>query len=343
VKALLLTDYRKLELVDFPEPPIGRNDVLVRVRACGICGSDVHGWDGSTGRRRPPLIMGHEASGEVTRVGAEVEDLAPGDRVAFDSLVSCGECWFCRRGDSNLCERREVVGVSPGDFRRHGAFAEFVAVPRRIVHRLPEAFPWEQAALIEAVAVGVQAVSLAPPQPGQTALVVGAGMIGSVTCQAAKAAGYTRVAISDVDDSRLAQASGSGADLTLNPDRDDLPARLRELTHGRGADAVFECVGHSRAIITAIDSVRSGGTVILVGNASPEIQLPLQKVVMRQIRLQGSCASNNQFPHAIELMASGAIAVSPFISAVAPLAEGPSWFERLYWREPGLMKVVLCP
>src|ERR1017187_6145683 len=134
--ALLLTEYKKLEMVEMPEPDIGPDDVLVRVRACGICGSDVHGFDGSSGRRNPPLVMGHEASGEVAKLGANVRDLKPGDRVTFDSTVYCGKCFFCQRGDVNLCDNREVIGVSTPAFRRNGAFAEFVAVPARIAYKL---------------------------------------------------------------------------------------------------------------------------------------------------------------------------------------------------------------
>src|SRR5690348_15249832 len=162
MKALVLKEYCRFAVEDFPVPTLQSGDVLVRVRACGICGSDVHGLDGSSGRRKPPLIMGHEAAGEVARTGANVRDLKPGDRVTFDSTVYCGNCWFCARGDLNLCDNRQVLGVSPGEYRRHGAFAEFVSVPRRIVYHLPDSFPYEHAALIEAVSIGVHAVSITP-------------------------------------------------------------------------------------------------------------------------------------------------------------------------------------
>src|SRR5215813_12586286 len=186
MRALMLQQYNDLQLVDMPEPEPASDEVLIRVRACGICGSDVHGLDGSTGRRLPPLVMGHEAAGEVVATGAAVVDLTPGDRVTFDSTVYCGSCFFCTRGDVNLCDRREVLGVSPGPYRRHGAFAEYVAVPRRIMYRLPDTLSYEQAALIEAVSVAVHAVNLTPIRLGDTAVVVGAGMIGLLTIQAAR-------------------------------------------------------------------------------------------------------------------------------------------------------------
>ncbi len=343
MNALLLTDYMTLELTDVPEPVIGPDDVLVRVRACGICGSDVHGLDGSSGRRRPPLIMGHEAAGDVARVGSAVTDLEPGARVTFDSTVSCGRCAFCERGDVNLCDDRQVVGVAPPEYTRHGAFAEYVAVPRRIVYRLPDAFPFEHAALIEAVSIGVHAVSITPIRLGDTAVIVGVGMIGSVTLQAAKAAGCTRIVAVDIEDARLARARTIGATDVLNATTCDVPGAVRDLTEGRGADVAFECVGYSAPVTTAIESVRKGGMVTLVGNLEPRIEMPLQYVVTRQIRLQGSCASSGEYPQCIDLMARGIVQVAPLISAVAPLDEGPSWFRRLYAHEPGLGKVVLCP
>ena len=162
MKALLLTEYMHLELTDVAEPTVGPQDVLIRVRACGICGSDVHGMDGSTGRRIPPVVMGHEAAGVITEVGREVDQWKPGDRVTFDSTISCGDCAFCRRGDVNLCDRRQVLGVSCGDYRRHGAFAEYVAVPARILYRLPDTLSFEHAAMIEAVSIAVHAVRLTP-------------------------------------------------------------------------------------------------------------------------------------------------------------------------------------
>src|SRR5262249_16682340 len=159
---------RQLEMAELPAPEIGDDDVLVRVRACGICGSDVHGYDGSTGRRIPPLVMGHEASGVVARVGKNVPRLREGDRVTFDSRASCGTCFFCRRGEPNLCDNRNVLGVSCGEYRRHGAFAEYVAVPQHIVYPLPEALSFQEAALVESVSVAVHAVNRTPVRLGDT-------------------------------------------------------------------------------------------------------------------------------------------------------------------------------
>jgi D-arabinose 1-dehydrogenase-like Zn-dependent alcohol dehydrogenase len=199
MKTLLLSKYRHLELMDAPVPSPGPDEILMRVAACGICGSDVHGYDGSSGRRIPPIVMGHEAAGTIEAVGADVTGLSEGDRVTVDSTVYCGECANCLRGDINLCDRRQVLGVSCGDYRRAGAFAEFVAVPARIVYRLPDNLPSLKPRMLEAVSVALHAVSLVPIAAGSTALVVGAGTIGLLLQQALRVAGCSRVFVADVD------------------------------------------------------------------------------------------------------------------------------------------------
>jgi L-iditol 2-dehydrogenase len=343
MKALLLSEYKHLNVTDVPEPEIKPDELLIRVRACGICGSDVHGYDGSSGRRIPPIVMGHEAAGVVAAVGEAVTDISIDDRITFDSTVSCGHCHFCKRGQINLCENREVLGVSCGDYRRMGAFAEYVAVPRRICYRLPDELPFEKAAMIEAVSVAVHAVSLTPIALNDTAVVVGAGMIGLLTLQAARLAGCGRVIVVDVDSSRLDTARSLGASDVILAKDTDVAAEVKELTAGLGADVAFECVGATPTIETSIASTRKGGTVTLIGNIAPKVEIPLQSVVTRQIRLQGSCASSGEYPACIDFLARGAIRVDAMLSAIAPLTEGPSWFERLYQREPNLMKVVLTP
>jgi len=342
MKALLLSEYNRLELIDVPAPEAGPGELLVRVAACGICGSDVHGYDGSSGRRIPPIIMGHEAAGVVAAVGDGVEGFEAGDRITFDSTVYCGECARCRRGDVNLCDHRQVLGVSCGEYRRAGAFAEFVAVPARICYQIPDNLAFEEAALLEAVAVAIHTVSLVPLPLDGTALVIGAGTIGLLVQQALRAAGCKKVFVTDVDASRLGLSESLGATTTLQSGP-DLPNRVADLTDGVGVDVVIEAVGTTQTIALAIDSVKKGGSVVLVGNITPEVNIHLQKVVSRQIRLQGSCASAGEYPRAIELVSRREIQVRPLISAVAPLAQGPKWFDRLHAREPNLMKVVLTP
>src|SRR5260370_5266219 len=210
MKALLLSKYRSLEIAEVPTPAAGAGEVLIRVGACGICGSDVHGYDGSSGRRIPPIVMGHEAAGRVAVVGQQVNGWAEGDRVTFDSTISCGTCPYCARGETNLCDRLQVLGVSCTDYRCAGAFAEYVLVPQRIVYRLPDALSFSEAAMLEAVAVAVHAVALSRISSGDRALVLGAGMIGLLTLQALRAAGCSTLYVADVDASRLKLAKEVG-------------------------------------------------------------------------------------------------------------------------------------
>ena len=324
-------------------PTVGPDEVLVRVEACGICGSDVHGYDGSSGRRIPPIVMGHEAAGTIAAMGAMVAGLSMGDRVTFDSTVYCGHCPYCTRGDVNLCDNRQVIGVSCAEYKRSGAFAEYVVVPQHIIYRLPESISFAEAAMLEAVSVALHAVGVARLTGGETALVIGAGMIGLLTLQAARAAGCSRVLIADVDATRLELAKRVGADEVLHASGAQLIADVLRLTNGSGVDVVFEAVGRNETVAAAIDCTRKGGTVALVGNIAAEVTLPLQKVVTRQLRLQGSCASAGEYPEAIKLVASGAIQVKALITAVVPLEDGAQWFQRLHAREPNLMKVVLTP
>lgn len=343
MKALMLADYRRLEYCDAPDPQIAPDEALVAVRACGICGSDVHGFDGSTGRRRPPLIMGHEASGVIAAVGANVCDWKPGDRVTFDSTIWCGRCAFCRAGQINLCDRRRVLGVSCDDYRRHGAFAQYVAIPQHILCRMPDGLTFEQAAMVEPVSIAVHAVGRTQIKLGDTAVVVGAGMIGSFVIQALRAAGCGRIIAVDLNRERLDFAQRLGADDAILADDPQAIAQIHAGAGGRGADAAFEVVGISPAVQTAIQAVRKGGQVTLVGNLAAEVALPLQAVATRELTLRGCCASAGEYPACLDMIAQGKIDVDCLRSATAPLAEGAAWFERLYAGERGLMKVVLRP
>ncbi len=343
MKALLLREYNHLEIADVAQPQPATGEVLIRIKACGVCGSDVHGYDGGSGRRIPPLVMGHEAAGIVAQVGTGVADLHPGDRVTFDSTISCGECFYCRRAQVNLCEERQVLGVSCGEYRRAGAFAEYVVVPRRIVYTLPDSLSFEHAATIEAVSVAVHAVALTPIALNDTALVMGAGMIGLLALQVARLAGCRRIISVDTDETRLQIARQLGATDVLNAQSENVIERVRALTLGRGADVAFECVGAQGTVESAIEGTHKGGAVTLVGNIAQRVEIPLQSVVTRQIRLQGSCASSGEIAACIDLLASGAIQVQPMLSVVAPLEDGPLLFQRLHDREPNLMKVVLTP
>ena len=343
MKALVLEDYHKLEYKDVPKPRMGAEDVLIQVKACGICGSDVHGLDGSTRRRIPSVIMGHEASGIIAEIGQDVKGWQPGDRVTFDSTIYCGTCHFCRQGAINLCDRRRVLGVSCDDYRQDGAFAEYVAIPAHILYRLPDGLSFERAAMVEALSIAVHAVERAPISLNDSAVVVGVGTIGLLIIQALKVAGCGDIIAVDLDPGRLELACQLGADEGLNPDELDVVARVLERTAGHGADLSFEVVGITSSLNLAIRCLKKGGSITLVGNLSPATEFPLQTVVTRELTVYGSCASRGEYPACLDLMTRDAVNVDALISAVAPMSEGASWFKRLYDGEPGLLKVILTP
>lgn len=344
MKALVLEAYNKFVFRDYPDPKLrGPDDVLVRVRAAAICGSDVHGMDGSTGRRVPPIVMGHEAAGEIVEVGSGVGDYKPGDRVTFDSTEYCGECFHCRRGEVNLCENRRVLGVSCSDYRRDGTFAEYIVLPRRILYRIPEGLDFVGASIAEPAAVAAHAAAITPIAMGESMAVVGAGLIGLLLIQILRAHSPAAIIALETDPERRAAALAAGASAALDPAAPETPAAILSLSGGRGVDRCFEAVGATAPIATAIAATRKGGSVTLIGNVSPKVEIPLQSVVTRQIALLGSCATAGEYPLVLDLLAKGAIDARSIVTAVAPLSEGASWFSRLYAREKGLLKVVLEP
>ncbi|MDR2245801.1 MAG: galactitol-1-phosphate 5-dehydrogenase [Treponema sp.] len=344
MKALVMEEYKKLRYADMPDPQITEgHDILVRVKAAAICGSDVHGFDGSTGRRKPPVIMGHEAAGDVAAVGRDVRRFKTGDRITFDSTIYCGSCFYCLNGQVNLCDHRTVLGVSCDEYRRHGAFAEYVLVPEHICYPLPPALSYEEAAMTEPAGVAAHAFRITPAGLDETMAIVGAGLIGLLVLGIARASAAGKIIALDTDPARREAALARGADAAFDPADRDLDRKIRELSGGRGVDRVFEAVGASAPIQTALALVRKGGSVTLIGNVSPKIEFPLQSVVTRQISLFGSCAIAGEYPIVLDLMARKKIDVESLISKKAPLSEGQLWFDKLYNREDNLLKVVLIP
>jgi (R,R)-butanediol dehydrogenase/meso-butanediol dehydrogenase/diacetyl reductase/L-iditol 2-dehydrogenase len=344
MKALLMEEYKKLKYADVPDPMIETDhDILVKVKAVSICGSDVHGFDGSTGRRKPPIIMGHEAAGEVAAVGKEVTRYKPGDRITFDSTIYCGTCFYCQNGQMNLCDDRMVLGVSCDEYRRHGAFAEYVVVPEHICVPLPPDLSYEEAAMTEPAGVAAHAFRLSPVGLNDTVAVVGTGLIGLLLIGVVKASVSGRLIALDTDENRRKIALERGADAAFDPADPDLMGKVLSLTGGRGVDRAFEAVGATSPIQTAISITRKGGSVTLIGNVSPKVEIPLQSVVTRQISLIGSCAIGGEYPIVLDMIARKKLDVASLISKKAPLSEGQIWFDKLYNREDKLLKVVLIP
>jgi L-iditol 2-dehydrogenase len=343
LKALVHTAPLRLEYVERPMPAIGPADVLVRVAAVAICGSDVHGYTGSTGRRIPPIVMGHEASGVVEAAGPQVAGWQAGDRVTFDSTIYCNECPECRHGRVNLCENRQILGVSTPLFRRDGAMAEFVAMPNWILHRLPDALSFEEAALVEPAAVAMHAARITPIEPGAVVVVVGAGAIGLLALQAARIRGAGTVVIMDVREERLALARQLGADVEVNSEAADPREALRSATGKATADVVLEAVGIGKTVQLATELTAPGGNLTLIGNVQPSIEQNLQTIVSKELTIRGSAASAGEYPMCLALMADGRLRTRPLISRTMPLSDGQAAFDALHGAKTGLIKIVLRP
>ena len=343
MKALVLVDYKKMVYTDTDRPVPEPNEVLIRIKACGICGSDIHGYDGSTGRRRPPVIMGHEASGIIEEIGRDVRGWEPGDRVTFDSTIYCNECESCRSGKINLCSNRKVIGVSCEDYRRDGAFAEYIAVPQHILYKLPENVTFDQASMIEPLSVAFHAANQARHPIGASAAVVGAGQIGTLRIQTLRMYGFGTIIAVKETSTQKELIKDLGADYCLCSESDDIVKSVDEITGGKGVDYVFEAAGNETTICMSISICKRDGDIILIGNTSPKVSVPLQAIVTKQLHISGSCASSGEYDKCLEMISRKLINVDKLIGTRAPLSEGPALFEKLYNDRDDNLKVILNP
>jgi L-iditol 2-dehydrogenase len=338
MRALVFVGPGEMNVMERPDRQPGRGEVLIGVRASGICGSDVHGYLGLTGRRRPGVVMGHEAAGDVLEIGPDVTGVAVGDRVVLRSILPCGRCQPCVQGQPNVCEHRQGLGM-----QFDGAYAERMVVPAALAVRLPDGLPYERAALVEPLAVALHAVAITPLEPGDGVVIVGAGPIGLLTLLAVRLRGTRLVAITDRQPHRLAVARALGADLAIDVRVSDPAEAIREATNGRGADVVFEAVGITATVTQSLAVVRTGGNVTWIGNAAPTVELPMQDMVTRELTLRGSYAFAGEFDEAIDLLATGRIDARPLIELTASLDDAPDIFRRLGDGTLDAIKVVLVP
>lgn len=343
MKALVLEKISEFSYKDIEKPVPGDRDVLIRVMASAICGSDVHGYDGKSGRRKPPLVIGHEAAGVVEAVGEKVSKYKIGDRVVFNSSLYCRDCHYCRRGNTNQCVEGKVFGVSCDTYHLEGAMCEYISVPEYIAYKIPDQIEFEQAALIEPLAIGLHAINKTTICINDLAVVYGAGTIGLMILKILKISNCGKVVMVDIDEAKLEIAKHMGADFCLKADQVDVVQEIFRLSEGKGADIAFEAVGINATFNNAITCLKKGGSVTLVGNISKELGFPLQSVVIKEIKIYGSYGCSTEYETAIDLLSDQKIDVSDFISVIAPLYEGQIWFDKLHSAEKGLLKIVLVP
>lgn len=338
MKALVYHGPEDLRWEEIADLHPGKDEVLVKIKAVGICGSDVHGYLGITGRRIPPMVMGHEFSGVISEVGAVVSTLKVGDRVAPYPVIFCGECEFCKQGKTHLCLHKKFLGV----LDCNGAMAEYVCVPAKLALKLTDNISYNAGAMVEPISVAYRGVNTAGEISGKNVLIVGAGTIGLLALAIVKMRHPAKVLISDLSDTRLKIAREMGADLVINPSTEQFEEIVRKETDGAGMDIAIEAVGASPTVQQAMSSLKIGGRAVWIGNSAKMVNVNMQEIVTRELTVNGTYIYTFQdFSEVLDLLAGGKLKVEPIISLTAPLADGTELFNRLA-KDPGpLIKVVL--
>lgn len=340
MKAAVLYGVRDLRVEDAPKPELHNDEVLIRVKATGVCGTDIHIYKGEW-KTETPIILGHEFSGVITEVGEEVKNLRIGDHIVAEPNILCGRCRFCRMSEVNyFCENLEATGVTV-----NGALAEFVKTKERNVYRIPESMPFEEAALVEPLACCVRGVDQAGIRLGDAVAIVGAGPIGLLLLQLVKMAGASMVVQTDLEESRLELARSLGADYAVNAREEDAVEAVMRLTNGYGVDVAVEAVGSPEAITQAMMMTRRGGRLNIFG-VSPQYAVWEVKpfsLYEKELTITTSYRSPFTFQRAVKIASSGKVRLKPLISHVFPLEKIGRAFEIAEKRLDGAVKIIMKP
>jgi L-iditol 2-dehydrogenase len=341
MKAAVLYSPKDMRIEEIEIPQISPNEVLVRMKCVGICGSDVHFY--LHGRIasfvvEKPLILGHECSGEIAEVGREVQDLSPGQRVVIEPGFVCGKCFYCRIGRYNLCVDVKFFGAP----HFHGAFAEYVKAPAQNVYPIPDHVSYEEGAMIEPLAVGMMAAKMGKISVNDVVAVLGAGPIGQMALQSVRVHGVFEVYVTDVIDYRLDYAEKYGATEVINAAVEDVVDRIMKLTDDKGVDVAIEASGAPSAIRQAVKIVKPGGRIVLVGYPPADVPLPISEIISKEITIQGIHRYANVYPAAIKAVSSGKAIVKPYITHVFPLERILEGFEVHIKKTGNPMKIQIA-
>lgn len=342
MRALVLSEGYDLSIKELPIPNINNNEVLIKVKAVGICGSDIHGFDGSTGRRIPPIIMGHELSGVVART-CKISSFNVGDRVTVNSTIYCGKCTECSNGNYSICSNRKVIGVSCKEYKQDGGMADYIALPEHIVHKIPNNVSFEEASMVEPCSVALHAISEIKIPKSKNILVFGAGTIGLLIVHVLKIQGYENLLSVDKIKGRLDTALKMGASKSIFWENSMLENYYFEKEYSKNIDCVVDAVGTSETLNASINIINKSGLIRLVGNISNRIQFPLQDVVAKEIRLIGSYAFNNEISDCLRLMEQKKIDVKPLLSKIIDLEDALYWLKYLSSKDSDIIKVIIKP
>ncbi len=339
MKAAVLTAHYKMEFQDIPEPQPGPDEVKIKVVSAGICGSELHAFKGTHPFRHPPSILGHEVAGDIVAVGPEVQGFRVGDRVTVEPQIPCGACDPCRASQPNLCQNKTVLGTQ----KWIGAYAEYFVAPESVVYRIPDSMTYDQAVMIEPLAVGVHAVRLSGLQLGQSAVILGGGTIGLCALVAAREAGVLTTVVTDVEEFNLKSALAMGATAAVNVRLEDPQAAVERVTGGHRADAALVAVGLSPVVNQGLAAVKRTGTVVLIGLFAGELTIAdPYTIVGGELRVIGSnMYTGVDMQIALDLIASGRVDAEPFITQRLPMSEVQHGFEIVDRKLEDCVKVVL--
>jgi len=341
MKALYYTGNKTMELRETPAPVPSAGECLVRIKACGICGSDFEGYLGKTGRRTAPMVMGHEAAGVVV-VPAGSGAVPAGTKVAVFPNFYCGECEQCKAGMTNNCANGSFMGVMAKD----GCMAEYVAVPESVAIPFPDETPFEAAAMAEPLAVALSAVKKAPPEMIRESgdiIIIGGGTIGLLVLSLLRRMAKGCITVSDVYSSRLERALKLGADAVINPSGEDFAGAVKRITGGAMYPLAFEAAGFAASARASLDALKPGGTVVWIGNAQKTIDVDMQKIVVTELKITGShIYSPDEFRESLKLIACGKVDASQLITDRRPLEDGAAAFASLEGnKDGGMLKIML--
>ena len=304
MKAAIIKEKQVLAVEDVDKPTIASNEVLVQVKASGVCGTDMHVYEGEVPIATLPVIPGHEFCGIVEEVGDAIKDINVGDRIAVEPNLFCGYCHFCRNAKKHFCENWQAVGLT-----RSGGFAEYCAVPRQAVYKMEDSLSFNDGAFFEPTACVLHGIERSQAKAGNTVVVMGAGSIGLIYVQALRMLGIKTIIICDIDDNKLAIAKELGSDAALNPQNDDIIQVVKDMTLGLGAEVVIDAAGAQQTLAMAFSLVQNCGTIVVFGVPPEHLELPVKMydIYRREISVVGSFTNPYTNEQALRLMATGKI------------------------------------
>lgn len=341
MKSLMYHGNQEMKLEDIPLPEPENGEVIIKIKAVGVCGSDVEGYLGKTGRRIPPMVMGHEMAGIVTDHGSS-KNFNEGDRVVIQPKLYCSNCDYCQSGLTHMCPQAKFLGV----METNGGMTEYVAVPENYLFKFKKDVSFTHASLVEPLAVACRAINKVEKkklQDGAYTMVIGGGTIGLLVLQLLKLKGVDNVIVSDLCTDRLKKALKMGADYIVNPLEDKINEKIKDITHGNFVDYVFEAVGVSASASQSIDVLKNCGTAVWIGNAQKMIDINMQRIVTSEIEIKGTYIYTDQdFKKALQLIEKRRVDLDKIISAERKLIEGVKVFQELADNDDGkIIKVIL--